>query len=81
MASLGVEKIDPGNTGGTQSHADFDLTFVPAWHSSGVFLEGRSIYLGACCGLVIAAREGKTVYHGRHGDLFRHGADQRDLSP
>ena len=30
MASLGVEKIDPGNTGGTQSHADFDLTFVPA---------------------------------------------------
>src|SRR5512140_1898721 len=62
MASLGVEKIDPGNTGGTQSHADFDLTFVPAWHSSGVFHEGRSIYLGACCGLVIAGREGKTVY-------------------
>jgi L-ascorbate metabolism protein UlaG (beta-lactamase superfamily) len=24
---------------------------------------GRSIYLGACCGLVIAARKGKTVYH------------------
>ena len=63
MASLGVEKIDPGNTGGTQHHEDFDLTFVPAWHSSGVFHEGRSIYLGACTGLVIAAREGKTVYH------------------
>ena len=63
MASLGVAKIDPGNTGGTQSHTDFDLTFVPAWHSSGIFHEGRSIYLGACCGLVIAAREGKTVYH------------------
>ena len=29
MASLGVAKIDPGNTGGTQSHTDFDLTFVP----------------------------------------------------
>jgi L-ascorbate metabolism protein UlaG (beta-lactamase superfamily) len=63
MASLGVEKIDPGNTGGTQHHEDFDLTFVPAWHSSGVFLEGRSIYLGACTGLIIATREGKTVYH------------------
>jgi len=25
-----VEKIDPGNTGGTQSQTDFDLTFVPA---------------------------------------------------
>ena len=56
VASLGVEKVDPGNTGGTLHHEDFDLTFVPAWHSSGVFHEGRSIYLGACCGLVIAAR-------------------------
>jgi len=63
MASLGVEKIDPGNTGGTLYHEDFDLTFVPAWHSSGIFHDGRSIYLGACCGLVIATREGKTVYH------------------
>src|SRR6476659_2661626 len=46
-----------------QHQADFDLTFVPPWHSSGIFHEGRSIYLGACCGLVIATREGKTVYH------------------
>lgn len=63
MAGLGLEKIDPGNTGGTLCHDDFDLTFVPAWHSSGTFHDGQSIYLGACCGLVIAAREGKTVYH------------------
>ena len=63
LAGRGVEKIDPGNTGGTLYHKDFDLTFVPAWHSSGIFHEGRSIYLGACCGLVIATREGKTVYH------------------
>ena len=63
MASLGVEKIDPSNTGGALYHEDFDLTFVPAWHSSGIFDEGRSIYLGACCGLIIAEREGKTVYH------------------
>lgn len=58
----GVQEIDPGNTGGTLYHEDFELTFVPAWHSSGIFREGRSIYLGACCGLIIAAREGKTVY-------------------
>ena len=63
MASLGVETVDPGNTGGTLYHEDFDLSFVPAWHSSGICHEGRSIYLGACCGLVVAAREGKTVYH------------------
>jgi len=63
MASLGVETIDPGNTGGTIHHEDFDITFVPAWHSSGIFHEGRSVYLGACTGLVIAAHGGKTVYH------------------
>jgi L-ascorbate metabolism protein UlaG (beta-lactamase superfamily) len=63
LAGQGVEKIDPGNTGGTLHHKDFDLTFVPAWHSASKMVDGRPVYLGACCGLVIAAREGKTVYH------------------
>ena len=63
MAGLGVAKVDPGNTGGTLHQADFDLTFVPAWHSSAAIVDGRWVYLGACCGLVIAPREGKTVYH------------------
>jgi L-ascorbate metabolism protein UlaG (beta-lactamase superfamily) len=63
LSSLGVPSCDPGNTGGTLHHADFDLTFVPAWHSSGTFQNGRSVYLGACCGLVITPGDGKTVYH------------------
>jgi L-ascorbate metabolism protein UlaG (beta-lactamase superfamily) len=63
MAGLGVEKVDPGNTGGTLYHEDFDLSFVPAWHSSSTMIDGRAVYLGACCGLVIATREGKTLYH------------------
>ena len=54
MAAQGVEKIDPGNTGGTLHHDDFDLTFVPAWHSASNIVDGRPVYLGACCGLVIA---------------------------
>jgi L-ascorbate metabolism protein UlaG (beta-lactamase superfamily) len=32
VAGLGVVKVDPGNTGGTLYHEDFDLSFVPAWH-------------------------------------------------
>ena len=63
LAGQGVDKIDPGNTGGTLYHGDFDLTFVPAWHSASHVVDGRPVYLGACCGLVVAAREGKTVYH------------------
>ena len=63
FAGQGVEKVDPGNTGGTLYHKDFDLTFVPAWHSASHMINGRPLYLGACCGLVIATKEGKTVYH------------------
>jgi len=63
LAGRGVERIDPGNTGGTLYHSDFDLTFVPAWHSASNIVDGRPVYLGACCGLVIAPSGGKTVYH------------------
>jgi len=63
MAAQGVEKIDPGNTGGTLHHGDFDLTFVPAWHSASRIVDGRPVYLGACCGLIIAPSGDKTVYH------------------
>jgi L-ascorbate metabolism protein UlaG (beta-lactamase superfamily) len=63
LAAQGIEKIDPGNTGGTLHHEDFGLTFVPAWHSASHMVDGRPVYLGACCGLVIEPRDGKTVYH------------------
>jgi L-ascorbate metabolism protein UlaG (beta-lactamase superfamily) len=63
LAGQGVDRVDPGNTGGTLYHDEFDLTFVPAWHSASHMVDGRPVYLGACCGLVIAPREGKTVYH------------------
>ena len=70
LQSKGVEKVDPGNTGGTLRHDDFDLTFVPAWHSSSNFVDGQPVYLGNPCGIVIAARDGKTVYHMGDTDIF-----------
>ncbi len=63
LAGQGVDRIDPGNTGGTLHHGDFDLTFVPAWHSASHMVDGRPVYLGACCGLIVAAKQGKTIYH------------------
>jgi L-ascorbate metabolism protein UlaG (beta-lactamase superfamily) len=70
LAGHGVEKIDPGNTGGTLYHDDFDLTFVPAWHSASNIVDGRPVYLGACCGLVIAPNGGRTLYHMGDTDIF-----------
>lgn len=63
LAGRGVDKVDPGNTGGTLHHGDFDLTFVPAWHSASNIVDGWPVYLGACCGLIITPSGGKTVYH------------------
>jgi L-ascorbate metabolism protein UlaG (beta-lactamase superfamily) len=63
FAAQGVERIDPGNTGGTLYHDHFDLTFVPAWHSASHMIDGRPVYLGASCGLVMSVKGDKTVYH------------------
>ena len=70
LAGRGVDKVDPGNTGGTLYHEDFDLTFVPAWHSASNMVDGRPVYLGACCGLVITVKGGKTVYHMGDTSIF-----------
>ena len=70
LAAEGVEKTDPGNTGGTIGHDDFDITFVPALHSASKMVDGRPVYLGNPCGLVIAAKSGKTAYHMGDTDIF-----------
>jgi len=70
LAGHGVEKIDPGNTGGTLYHDDFDLTFVPAWHSASNIVDGRPVYLGACCGLIVAPSGGRSIYHMGDTDIF-----------
>ena len=70
LASHGVEKTDPGNTGGVVPHEEFELTFVPALHSSSNMVDGRPVYLGDPCGIVIAANGGKTLYHMGDTDVF-----------
>jgi len=59
LAGQGVEKYEPTNTGGTIYTDDFDISFVRADHSS----SSGNVYLGNPCGLVVTAKEGKTLYH------------------
>ncbi len=59
----GVEKVDPTNTGGMVSHDGFDVTFVNATHSSSTTVDGKPVYLGNPCGVVIQPKDEKTVYH------------------
>lgn len=65
----GIENINPANPGGTLDCGDFDVSFVKAHHSSGTMVDGKPLYLGAACGVVIRA-EGKSVYHMGDTEIF-----------
>jgi len=66
LKGKGVEHLEPMNTGGTVTSTDFDLSFVPAQHSS----SGDGVYLGAACGIILRAIEGKTLYHMGDTEIF-----------
>src|SRR5213596_1159029 len=63
-----------GHMGGTLTllGGEIAVTFVPAWHGSGVSKEetAPSVYGGNPSGIVIAIRGGPTIYHTGDTDLF-----------
>ncbi len=61
----GVEKIEPGNPGGTITLPFGSIAFTHAFHSSSY--EGR--YMGMPCGLVVSMG-GRVVYHAGDTGLF-----------
>lgn len=66
VKTKGAEKLQPMNTGGTVATADFELTLVDALHSS----SSGGTYLGNPNGIVVTAKEGKTLYHMGDTDMF-----------
>ena len=66
MGAQGVEALEPMGQGGTVSSDDFDVSLTHAQHSS----SSNGTYLGTACGLVITAKEGKTLYHMGDTDIF-----------
>jgi L-ascorbate metabolism protein UlaG (beta-lactamase superfamily) len=70
LASRGLQKFDPMNTGGTTDQGGFSVTLVRADHSSGEIVDGRSIYLGNPCGAIIKSPGQPTVYHMGDTDIF-----------
>ena len=70
LASKGVEKFDPMNTGGTTEQGGFSVSMVRADHSSGDIKDGMPIYLGNPCGIIVRAKGEPTVYHMGDTDIF-----------
>jgi L-ascorbate metabolism protein UlaG (beta-lactamase superfamily) len=66
VSKQGADRFEPMNTGGTVRSADFDLSLTPALHSS----SSNGIYLGNPCGIVIKAKEGRTLYHMGDTEVF-----------
>lgn len=67
----GVEKIEPGNTGGTIKFEDFTVTLTQAFHSSSNTEEnGALTYLGMPNGLIFHFANGPTLYHMGDTDIF-----------
>ena len=61
----GAERLEPMNTGGTVAATDFEITLVNALHSS-----SQEVYLGNPNGIVVRAKEGKSLYHMGDTDMF-----------
>lgn len=69
LNAQGVENVELCNPGGTISQDGFDVTLTKAFHSSSTMVDGRPVYLGAACGLIVRA-EGKTLYHMGDTEIF-----------
>jgi L-ascorbate metabolism protein UlaG (beta-lactamase superfamily) len=64
LGEQGVEKVNPGNHGGTVDCGGFTVSFVNALHSSSYHAEkGETVYLGNPLGLIIKAAGQPTLYH------------------
>ncbi|MEL7544373.1 MAG: metal-dependent hydrolase [Pseudomonadota bacterium] len=79
LQAQGVERIDLGNPGGTLTFAAVDVTFVTASHSSSTMIDGKPVYLGAACGLILRAPDAPTVYHMGDTDVTSDFAIINDL--
>jgi L-ascorbate metabolism protein UlaG (beta-lactamase superfamily) len=67
----GVEKLEPGNTGGTISLGGFSATFVNALHSSAHITEdGVSHSLGNANGLMLHFEDEPSLLHMGDTDIF-----------
>ena len=70
LAGKGVENLVDMNKGGTTTVADVQVTLVHADHSCGILDDGKIIYAGEPCGLVLRFSTGFTLYHAGDTNVF-----------
>ena len=68
-AAQGVEKINPMNSGGTVDLGPFAVSLTVAHHSSAAG-GNPAVYLGNPHGIVVAPKDGNTLYFAGDTDIF-----------
>ena len=70
LASQGLQRFDPMNTGGTTKQDGFSVTLVRADHSASMVAQGVAHAVGSANGVIIKAPGEKTLYHLGDTDIF-----------
>lgn len=70
LASKGLARFEPMNTGGTVDAGGFTVTLVRADHSAGLVESGVAFPLGSANGVVVRAPGEPTLYHAGDTDVF-----------
>ncbi|AZO77329.1 MULTISPECIES: metal-dependent hydrolase [unclassified Bosea (in: a-proteobacteria)] len=70
LASKGLKKFQPMNTGGTVDLGAFSVTLVRADHSAGMGEAGVAVPVGNANGAIIKAAGEKTLWHMGDTDIF-----------
>lgn len=70
LASKGLKKFEPMNTGGTIGLGSFFVTLVRADHSAGMGEAGVTVPVGSANGAIVKASGEKTLWHMGDTDIF-----------
>lgn len=70
LASKGLKRFEPMNTGGTVDCGAFSVSLVRADHSAGLVEAGVGFPLGNPNGVIIKAKGEKTLWHMGDTDIF-----------
>jgi L-ascorbate metabolism protein UlaG (beta-lactamase superfamily) len=62
LGRRGLQQVTGMNPGGTVTALGLSITMTPAFHSSSVVEDGRTVYAGVASGFVIGLENGQTIY-------------------
>lgn len=70
LGRKGIQNVAPMNKGGSLAIAGLRVTMTDARHSSGLFDNGQTVYMGEPAGFVVRLEDGRSIYFAGDTSLF-----------